>query len=306
MDHKADVGFVDAHAKGVCSHHDGGAVEGEILLVFAPLPVVQAGVVARGGKAGGAQGLADLLDRLARGAVDDAAFVRAGGQEVLEPAQLVALAAHVKEEVGPVKAGDDPAGVGKPQKTHNVLPHLGRGRGGKGREDRPAGQRADKGGNIQIIRPEILAPLADAVGLVHRKQGDALRAGKGEKALGQKPLGRDVHQPVGALPRPAQHLPLLGGGERGVEKGRGDAGVLQGRHLVFHKGDQGRDHQRQPLEQHGRELIADAFAAAGWHDAKGIAPGKNGVNQRLLPRPEGRKPEILPQGCVFVHVGLLV
>ena len=304
VDDKADVGLVDAHAEGVGGHHDGGPVIGEVLLVLPPLGVVQSRMIAGGGKAGGAQLLAYLLHGFPGGAVDDAALVPAGLQIVHEPGRLVPLPAHVKEQIGAVKARDNAQGLLQLQKPHNVLPHLGGGGGGKGGKHRSLRQTVYKGGNVQIVGAEVLPPLADTVRLIHRKQRDPLPRGKGQEAVGQKTLWGHVDQPICPKLGPAQYLPLLGGSEGGIEEGRRDASLLQGRHLVLHQGDQRRHHQRQPLQQQGRNLIAQALPASGGHDPKGVPPGQNRVNQRLLPVPKGPEPKVLLQNRLFVHLFL--
>ena len=61
--------------------------------------------------------------------------------------------------------------------------------------------------------------------------------------------------------------------------------------LVFHQGDQRRDDQRQSVQDHGRQLIAEAFPPAGGHDAQAIAPGQYGRNHFFLPMPKRRQPK---------------
>ena len=77
MDDVGNVRLVDAHAEGVRGDHDGAAVADEILLILPSLVRAESGVVARGGETAALQQLADLLDALARGTVDDAALVPA-------------------------------------------------------------------------------------------------------------------------------------------------------------------------------------------------------------------------------------
>ena len=59
--------------------------------------------------------------------------------------------------------------------------------------------------------------------------------------------------------------------------------------LVLHQGDQRRDDQRQPVQHQGRQLVAEAFAAAGGHDAQAIASCQHGRNDLLLAVAEGRR-----------------
>lgn len=61
---KPHIGFVNTHAKGVCSHDDRRLVVDEIVLVGAAGLGGQPGVVFGGGKAGLGQQLLQLIDIL--------------------------------------------------------------------------------------------------------------------------------------------------------------------------------------------------------------------------------------------------
>ena len=61
--------------------------------------------------------------------------------------------------------------------------------------------------------------------------------------------------------------------------------------LVLHQGDQRRDDQRQPVQRHGRQLVAEALAAAGRHDAQAVPPGQHGRDHFPLAVAEGRQAE---------------
>ena len=61
MQHKADIGFIYAHAEGVCCNHDPLAVIDKIFLIFAALLRGKARMVAGGGNTNGLQFPADGL-----------------------------------------------------------------------------------------------------------------------------------------------------------------------------------------------------------------------------------------------------
>ena len=56
-----------------------------------------------------------------------------------------------------------------------------------------------------------------------------------------------------------------------MEGGGPHPGLAQGRHLVVHQGDQGRDHHAGAGAAEGRDLITEGFAAAGGHQHQGRA-----------------------------------
>ena len=301
VDDEGDVGLVDAHAESVGGHHHRPAVELEVVLIAAALGVGQAGVVAGGGQAGGAQRIADLFHIGAGGAVDDAAFAPALLQQGQQGVFLAFGAQHVKIQVGAVKAGDHLHRVVQAQQPHDVRPHLGGGRGGKSRHRRAPGQCGDKVGDGQVAGAEVLPPLGDAVGLVHRHHRDGQRGGQCPEAGAGQPLRRDVQQLVRPSAGLCHDLRHFGGVQRAVQAGGGHAGLFQRRHLVFHQRDQRRNDQRDARPQQRRQLVADGFSAAGGHDAEHVAPRQQPVHQRLLAGAEAVVPEILFECGQFVH-----
>ena len=183
----------------------------------------------------------------------------------------------------------------------NILPHPLRGGGGKGGDHRPPGQTPEEIRNFHIAGPEILAPLGNAVGLVHRDHGDFPRLNGLQEAVSQQPLRGHINNMVHAHADVLIHQPDLIGGQGAVDIGRRNPGVFQGHDLVPHEGDQGGDHQRDPLHHQGGDLIAKTLAAAGGHDAQNVPARQNAVDQLLLPAPEGRKAEYIPQDLLFCN-----
>ena len=303
VDDEADIGLVDAHTKGVGSHHDSGPVVDEVLLVLPPLLVLQPRVVAGGGHPLGAQIPAHRLHRFAGGAVDDAALVPPGAEVVRQPGGLALGADHIEKEVGPVEARGDAQGILQPQKAADVLPHRAGGGGGKGPHRWPPGQAGDKLGDAQVAGPEVLTPLGHAVGLVHRRQGDVHRGAQAEKALGHKPLRGHVENLVGPRPGPAEHLPVLLRRQGGVDERRRNARLLQRGHLVLHQGDQRRDHQGHPRQQQRRQLIAHGLPRPRGHDSQHVPAGQQGVHQLLLTGAEAAVAEVLFECRQFLQCG---
>ena len=306
MDHKADVGFVNAHAKGVGGHHHPGLVVDEALLALAALLVLHPGVIPGGGDALGQQGGGDGIHRFPRGAVDDAALPRPLRQEAGEPLVLVPGPDHLEKEIGPVKARGDPQGVPELQQGFDVPAHRRRGGGGEGPHRGPDREGTDQLRDFQIAGPEILAPLGDAVGLVHGNQGDGQLLQQAAEALRLEAFRGNIEEL--ALPPAdlAVDRPVFLRVQGGVDVRGGDARLGQGGYLVLHQGDEGGDHQRHPRQQQGGELVADGFARPGGHDAHRVPAREQGVYQGLLPGAEAAVAEILFQKGELVHgTGLL-
>ena len=122
VDDKTDVGFVDAHAKRVGGHHHLDPVIEEILLVFLPLFLIQARVVAGGGDAPIQQKFVDLLHRLPGGAVNDAALARIL-LHLPQQLRLFILGRHyIEAQILPVKAGDEGFRLFQAQFFQNISP----------------------------------------------------------------------------------------------------------------------------------------------------------------------------------------
>ena len=132
---EAHVGLVDAHAEGDGGDDDVDLVAREGVLYARALVRRQAGVVGGGAARRPAAAVGDLLDALAREAVDDAglALVLRGrnGEQLL---QRLALLDHGVADVGPVEAGDVHGGVGQTEPAAHVVARLGVGRGRAGHE----------------------------------------------------------------------------------------------------------------------------------------------------------------------------
>ena len=288
MDHIGHVGFVDAHAEGIGSHHNGLPVIEEVLLIFPAFLIRQARMVPGRRDIVQLQVPADLLHRLPGSAVDDPRFVPALTHQLQKGWELLGRFLNLEAQIGPVKACDDPQRVPQLQDFGDVLPHQLRSRGRKGGYHRPGLYNVQKIHDFQVAGPEILTPLGNAVGLVHRHQRDLPGLDRLQETIRQQPFRSHIDDLVHAAPDVAVHQPDLIGRQGAVDIGRRHPGIFQGHDLIPHQGDQRRDHQSDSVQQQSRNLVAQAFAAAGGHDAEGIPAGQLGVDQRLLAAPKGR------------------
>ncbi len=258
-------------------------------------------MVPGGGKPGGVEVVAHLLHRGTGGAIDDAALVPPLRHQPPEGAALVLGFVDVKVQVGTVEAGDGVYRVLKGQPQGNVPLDLKGGCSGKGGHHRPPGQGLDKVQNLQIAGPEVLTPLGNAVGLIHRHQGNFLPGHVFQKGGLFQPFRGDINEPVGPAADAPPDLPALLQALGTVELGRRNPRAGEGRHLIPHQGDQGGDHQGQPRQQQGRDLVAQGLSAAGGHNAQHVPTSQDTVHQRLLSGTEFRVAEVLSQYGELVH-----
>ena len=181
MDDIANVGLVDAHAKGVGGNHHLNVVVDKGALALAAGVVAHAGMVTANANAAGTQRFGKLtcqrIDGLAGGAIHDAALTRMRDHVVAHPGGL-GLVAHLlaaKVEVLAIEARHHRRGILQAEHLLNVRAHTLSRRSGKGRHDGALRQGIDELTNLQVGGAEILAPLAHAVGLVngHERHANA-------------------------------------------------------------------------------------------------------------------------------------
>ena len=295
VDHEADIGLVDAHAEGVGGHHDLHPVKLEVILTLGPFLVAEPCVVAGGVVAVKRQVAAHPLHPGTGGAVDNAAFAPPLSQQRPEGGGFFCggHGLHLKVEVGSVEAGDDGAGRLKTQLGGDVPAHRLSGGGGEGADHGTARELCQKVRDLAVAGPEILPPLGDAVGFVHRQQGEIQALGSGDKAVRLQPLRGDIDELVGPRTQALIDGAELCRGQGGVDIGRRDARVFQSHDLILHQRDERGHHQRHSGQHQCGHLIAHGLAAAGGHDAQRVPPGEQTVDEPFLPIPEGFVAEIL-------------
>ena len=170
--------------------------------------------------------------------------------------------------------------MGHRQLLDDVAGDLRRGGGGE-RQHRHAPEPALEPGQVAVGRPEVVAPLADAVGFV---DGDEARTDAGEDVPHPSldSLGRGVHQLVAAGLQVGLALAPFLERQARVEKGGTHPQLDEGVDLILHERDERRDHQRGSAEQARRDLVGQRLARAGGHDADAVASSQHRRDDRLL------------------------
>ena len=209
--HEAHVGAVHAHPEGVRGDDEVEPAGHEVVLHVGPLGVGEPGVV-------GANLAADLVADEPRHVV--ALLPRADVDEArpglllehgFECAALIVRRRRGLDgegEVRPVEAGDDALGVVDVERGEDVVLHERRRRGREG-DGRRVAHVVAGAGDLEVVGPEVVAPLADAVRLVHGEERDAGLGERAEERLVAEPLGRDVDEPDGPAPQRVEPGPLL-------------------------------------------------------------------------------------------------
>jgi hypothetical protein len=111
-----------------------------------------------------------------------------------------------------------------------------------------------------VVGPEVVAPGADAVGLVDGKghQGTGFDAILQQLAgtLHLKPFRGQIEEAKASLLQGAPERPLFVKGQASMETSGGNAPPLQLTHLILHQGHERGHHHGEPLSHQRRKLIA--------------------------------------------------
>ena len=186
------------------------------------------------------------------------------------------------------------SGVLRPELAHDVLPHFRRCR----RRERDRRRVAEVLAHLlhaEVARAEVVPPLAHAVRLVHREEGDADRGDALERAAEVEALRGDVeHLQLAAL-RAREAVGDLARGERGVQEGRREPARRERVHLVLHERDQRGDDDGQLRQEQRRHLVAERLPAAGGEHDERVPAGEHRRDRALLPRPEVGEAEPVAQ-----------
>ncbi len=300
MHHEAHVGAVHAHPERIRGDDEVEPAGHEVVLHVGPLGVGEPGVV---GPNLAADLVADeprhVVALLPRADVDEA---RPGLliEHGFECAALIVRrrrGLHGEGEVRPIEAGDDALGAVDFERGEDVVLHERRRRGREG-DGRRVAHVVAGAGDLEVVGAEVVAPLADAVRLVHGEERDASLGERAEERLVAEPLGRDVDEPNRPAPQRVEPGPLLLDRHRRVEGDGRNPPPRQRIHLILHQRDERRDHHRHTVEQARRELVDERLPRPGRHHDERIVPGHDRGDGLALPPPERLEPEVLAERVV--------
>ncbi len=243
VDHRADVGLIDAHAEGVRGNDDFAAAVHEGVLSGAALVGQHAGMVHGNAALGlGREQLGDFFGAFSSRCVDDA---RAGrfAEKLQKHFGFLAFALRGKDlvkKVGPFETGDEGSRLVEIELFDNVAADVVGGGGGQ----------SNGGGIVEnppeitqpgVIGTKIVPPLTDAVRLVDGQQFYSHRPHGVDKLAGAESFGHDVGHPIFAGSHAREPVVLLGKRNGAVDKSDRQSQGVELIDLVFHQGDKRRN-----------------------------------------------------------------
>ena len=201
-------------------------------------------------------------------------------------------------DVGTVEAGHEDARLAEAKAFDDLGARLRIGRGGE-RDARHIRKALVQHGQLDVLGAEVVAPLRHAMRLVDGEQRQSrpfLQAFQQvEKTPGHESFRRDVGDVDLAGQQGALDGRAFSRGLAGIQEGGGDAGFLQRRDLILHKGDQRRDDDAGAASQQRRDLVAHGLAAARGHQHQTVAAVRDVVDNLGLGAAKARVAEYLLQ-----------
>ena len=165
MDHKSDIRLVDPHAKGNgCGHHHGIFLR-KTRLIDVPLRCVHTGMIGQCIDAFAAQMFGQIFCLAPRRAIDDAGLFRSGSDEFGDLPFRSVLRLKRQKQVWSVKSAQKLSRFAGKQFGDDFTAGFFIGR----RSERchlNTAQRFTQAADFQIIGPEIMSPLTDAMRLI--------------------------------------------------------------------------------------------------------------------------------------------
>ena len=200
-------------------------------------------------------------------------------------------------EVRPVEARDMDPRLLHAQERDDVVADPG-GRGGRQGDERHVRELPPQDGQLAILRPEIMAPLGDAVRFVDGDQTDVPGFQGPQHVVGHEAFRRQVEDLVPAAAQVPPSPSVLVGRQRRIEERRRHADLFEAVDLVLHQGDQGRNDDREPVVGDRRKLIAQRLAAARGKERQDIMPREKALDDFPLVRAKRLETEMTLQDRV--------
>ena len=245
VEDEAGVCLVDAEAEGIGGDDDPRVAAHEGILLCSALRSAELAVVQAGGDLAGDEGGMHGFGCLHCRRVDDAAAgSRLHGGNSHRQLLVFARGLHgAVAQVRPVDAGVDGREAADAELARDVGDDLAAG-GRRQRQQRRMAEHGQGSADLEKGRPEVVAPVRDAMRLVDDDQRRRPVGEEGDEVAVGEPLGRREDDRRAAVDDGGFSSCRVLRVDRAVELHGGDAVPAQLVALVLHQGDEGRDDER--------------------------------------------------------------
>ena len=158
----------------------------------------------------------------------------------------------------------------------NVLYNLGRSCRREGKDGALREEFADTS-YLQVGGTEIVAPLTDAVRLIHRDEAHLHALQLIQEQLAGKTFRRNVEEFVGSEDAVLQNGQNLVVRHAAINVGSLDVAPFESLDLIPHERYERRENDADALHGKCRNLECDALAATCRHETQGVAPGADAL-----------------------------
>src|SRR6185436_5231343 len=147
----------------------------------------------------------------------------------------------------------------------------------------------------QVRRPEIVAPLRDAVCLVDGDEAGRVLLEERAELVARERLGRGQDEERSAIRQSGERLAALGDTDRAVQSDRRNTVLHQLLVLVLEQRQERRHDDRRAIDEEGGQLIAERFPTARRQDEQRILAAEHAEDRPLLLAMQARDTEALPR-----------
>lgn len=207
------------------------------------------------------QVFSNVLGGFLQGDVDDARLVGTLAHPFDKASAFVLTAHrfHQQIEVWPVETGGHHVFRRDGEFRFHIRDHF-RGRGGGQQQCLRDVELALVVRELEVVGAEVMAPLRDAVCLVHHQQRDRHLLQEVAKALVLQALHGNHQDLQFAGLGASHHITGVIAALSRIDTACRNAMALQECQLILHQGEQRRDHQCQVRQQHCRHLVTQGLA----------------------------------------------
>ena len=167
-------------------------------------------------------------------------------------------------DVRTIKAGDEFASVLQMQALDDFFSRQGIS-GSCERDPRDAREALSKHGKPDVLRPEVVTPLRNAMRFIDGEQRQLRGRQQLQAAISEQPLRRNVEKIQLAASRAALDVLHVRPAHARIERRSPHARLFERRHLILHQRNKRRHHDAHPLTDERGNLEAEGLAAAGRH-----------------------------------------